>query len=163
MSVAGRPPDANCSCAKGQWAVPTVRPREWARRVASGSGAPAALLLAACATTLEPGEPKVVAAYEVPAYALHEECLRLARGDRVDYSFRSTAPVTFGIRYHEGNASVFPVSRDATLDDAGIYAAFEARDYCLAWEAGPAAALIDYRIRVRRAEVVSDPPRTRGR
>lgn len=135
----------------------------WARRVASGSGAPAALLLAACAATLESSEPKIVTGYQVPAFALHQECLRLARGDRVDYSFRSSVPVAFGIRYHTGNATVLPVSRDATLGDAGIYAAPEGRDYCLAWEAGPADAVIDYRIRVRPAEEVSGAPRARGR
>ena len=42
-----------------------------------------------------------------------------------------------------------PVVRDGSLEDAGVYVARIAHDYCLTWEAGPVGAMIDYRIRVK--------------
>ena len=42
-----------------------------------------------------------------------------------------------------------PVVRDSSLEDAGVYVARIAHDYCLTWEAGPGGAMIDYRIRVK--------------
>jgi hypothetical protein len=122
------------------------------RARARAGGALAALAVAACATaTLNTGEPKSVAGYALPPYGFYEECARLAPGDRVDYSFAASEPVAFDIRYRAGNAVVSPLTRDATHGDAGLFMPPLAEDYCLRWEAGPAGALIDYRIRVRPA------------
>jgi hypothetical protein len=119
---------------------------------ASFVGVPAALTLAACtALTVTAGTPKTVTGHPLPPYELHRECMRLAPGDRVDYSFDSSEPVAFDIRYHDGKAVVMPVARAMSRADAGVFAPPLAQDYCLAWEAGPAGALIDYRIRLRRA------------
>jgi hypothetical protein len=112
----------------------------------------AALSLTACATApLTADTPKTVIGHTLPPLELHEECVRLAPGDRVDYSFDSSEPVAFNIHYHEGKAVVMPVSREASRADAGVFAPALAQHYCLRWEAGPAGALIDYRIRLRRA------------
>jgi hypothetical protein len=111
-----------------------------------------AALLSACAgASLTPDAPKAVTAHVLAPRALHEECARLAPGDRVDYTFESTEPVAFNIHYHQGNAVVMPISRDATRADAGVFTSSLAQDYCLTWEAGSAGARIDYRIRLRRA------------
>lgn len=124
----------------------TVRTRAWGRTVLG------ALSLSACATaTLTADTPKTVIGHALAPRELHEECLRLAPGDRVDYSFDSSERIAFNIHYHEGNAVVMPVSREATRADAGVFAPSLAQHYCLMWEAGPAGALIDYRIRLRRA------------
>jgi hypothetical protein len=111
-----------------------------------------ALSLAACtAATLATDAPKTVTGQSLSPYELHEECVRLEAGDRVDYAFESSEPVAFHIRYRDGNAVLMPVTRENARGDAGIYGPAVAQHYCLAWEAGPAGALIDYRIRVRRA------------
>jgi len=108
------------------------------------------LALCGCAAPISSDTPKVVRALPVPSYQIHEECLRLEPGDRVEYGFESTEPVDFNVHYHEGNAVVMPVVRDKSREDAGFYAVQIAQDYCLMWEAGAAGAMIDYRIRVRR-------------
>ena len=38
---------------------------------------------------------------------------------------------------------------DQTTGDAGVFLPKLEHDYCLMWEAGPAGALLDYRIRLR--------------
>ena len=93
--------------------------------------------------------PKVVSAHPLPPYQIHEECLKLEPGDRVEYRFESTEPVDFNIHYNEGKAVAMPVVREKSRADAGIYAAQIAQDYCLMWEAGVAGAMIDYRVRIR--------------
>ncbi len=112
----------------------------------------ATIVLCACAAPSHTIDaPKTVRAYPLPSYQIHEECLRLEPGDRVEYGFESSEPVDFNVHYHEGNAVVMPVSREASRADAGVYAVQIAHDYCLMWEAGAAGATIDYRIRVKPA------------
>jgi hypothetical protein len=110
----------------------------------------AALVFCGCtAPGITADEPKTVRAYPLPSYQIHEECFRLEPGDRVEYGFASTEPVGFNLHYHGGSAVVMPVARESSLEDAGIYVAMIAHDYCLMWEAGPAGAMIDYRIRIK--------------
>jgi hypothetical protein len=110
----------------------------------------AALACGACATPgITPDAPRTVRAHPLPSYQIHEECVTLRPGDRVEYAFESDLPVAFNLHYREGNAVVIPVARDGSLEDAGVYVARIANEYCLAWEAGPAGATIDYRIRVK--------------
>ena len=115
-------------------------------------GLPCVAALACCACTA-PGitadTPKTVRAHPLPSYQIHEECFTLAFGDRVEFAFESSEPVAFNLHYHAGNAVVMPMVREGSREDAGIYAAQIAQDYCLMWEAGPAGAMIDYRIRVK--------------
>jgi hypothetical protein len=84
-------------------------------------------------------------------YDIHEECLRLAVGDRVEYEFSATEPVDFNIRYHDGNAVLAPIVREKVYADSGVFVPRIAQDYCLMWEAGPAGAVLDYRVRPRPA------------
>lgn len=110
----------------------------------------AALALFGCAApVITAGTPKIVRAHSLPSYQIHEECLKLAPGDRVEYGYESTEPVDFNIHFHEGKAVVTPVMREKSRAHAGIYAVPIAQDYCLMWEAGAPGAMIDYRIRVR--------------
>ena len=124
-------------------------------RCAAGSHcmiALAAVPLCACATAFITADaPKSVARHPLPPYELHEECLQLKRGDRVEFAFESTEPVDFNFHYHEGNTIVMPLVREKSRADAGLFAAQIAHDYCLMWEAGAAGALIDYRIRLKPA------------
>ena len=111
-----------------------------------------AAMLGACAVSPAPIDaPKVVRAHPLPSYQVHEECFKLNAGDRVDFVYASTEPVDFNVHYHEGQAVVMPISREKSLEDAGVYVARLAQDYCLMWEAGAAGATIDYRFLVKPA------------
>ena len=111
-----------------------------------------AIQLLACAPApITADAPKAVAGHPLPPYEVHEECVELKPGDRLDYTFESTAPVDFNIHYHEGSAVAMPVVREKSRGDAGVFAPPLAHHYCLMWEAGAAGALIDYRMRLRPA------------
>jgi hypothetical protein len=96
-------------------------------------------------------KPKFVTGHPLPPYESFRECVRLSRDDRLEYSFEASEPVDFDIRYDEGNVVVAPIVRDKSHADAGVFVARIVRDYCLVWEAGPAGALVDYRLRLRPA------------
>jgi len=117
------------------------------------AGLLAALVLAGCASDLRHAldQPKVVRGKDIAAYAVHEQCMRLAIGDRLDYDFTANEPVDFNIHYHEGRVVIAPLVRDKTRQDSGVFAPIIAQDYCMMWEAGAAGALLDYRISSRRA------------
>jgi hypothetical protein len=106
-----------------------------------------ALALAGCATT-SPDAPREVHALGLAPYAQHQECRRLVPGDRLDYRFTSTAPLAFNIHYRDGNAVVMPITREAVTADSGIYQPVTPERYCLGWEAGAAAASLDYHVAV---------------
>ena len=120
--------------------------------VAGRSALLAALPLCACTAALVTADaPKAVTGQPIAPYAWHEECLHLERGDRVEFAFESSQPVDFNIHYREGKAVVMPLVHEKSLGDAGMFATRDAQDYCVTWEAGPAGALIDYRLRLRPA------------
>ena len=112
----------------------------------------AGLALAACATRgpADPDAPREARRHPLAPHALHEECMKLAPGDRMDYRFTSTGPVAFNVHYHAGNAVVMPVAREAITADSGIFQPALAQEYCVMWEAGAAPVLLDYRVAVRR-------------
>ena len=111
----------------------------------------AVLALAACASRgpVDPDAARDVHQSLAP-HALHEDCMKLAPGDRLDYRFTSSAPLAFNVHYHAGNAVVMPIAREAITADSGIFQPVLAEDYCLMWEAGPAPTALDYRVAVRR-------------
>ena len=112
----------------------------------------AALSLCACVQApISADAPKTVRGHPLPPFGTLEECLRLERGERAHFAFESTEPVNFSIRYRDGPAVVMPVVREQSRGDAGVFAPPLERDYCLAWEAGPAGASLDYLVRVKRA------------
>lgn len=111
-----------------------------------------ALALVACAAEpILPGIPKVVGKLPIAPYERHEECLRLAAGDKLDYRFEAQLPVSFSIRYSDGATIVIPIAREGVLEDGGVFQPRIAHDYCLLWEAGQRGAIVDYRIRLQRA------------
>jgi hypothetical protein len=109
-----------------------------------------ALAAAACAEQPPaPGAPKEIRQLALAPYATHEECADIVHGDRFAYRFVSSAPVAFDIRYRERSLVVTPISRVATVSEAGFFAPAVANRYCLAWEAGGAGATIDYTVEIR--------------
>lgn len=108
-------------------------------------------LLGCAATPVTADAPKVVTAMGLTPYEIREDCVRMAPGDRLDYRFDATEPVSFEIHYREGAATLAPIARSVVTSDSGIYQAPLPREYCLAWEARAAGALIDYWLRLRPA------------
>jgi len=106
--------------------------------------------LGGCATEAVDG-PREVTGLALSPYAAHEECAKLAPGDRLEYRFTADAPLKFNVHYHDAAAIVEPITRDDVKEDAGIFAPVIAQDYCLMWEAGATPASLDYRVSVRRA------------
>ena len=110
----------------------------------------AAMLLAGCAAKpFDPYDGKTVSGHGMSPYVILEECVKVAAGERIDYSFTSTLPVDFNIHYHEGATVIMPIVRDKTLVDGAIFAAVIPQEYCLMWEAGATGTTLDYRLRLR--------------
>lgn len=119
---------------------------------AGGTAFAAAFSLCACvAPPISADTPKSVRGHWLPPYGVHEECLRLEPGDRAEFAFESTEPVDFNFHYRDGRAVVMPLVREKSRGDAGVFAPPLGEDYCLMWEAGPAGAVLDFRVRLRRA------------
>jgi hypothetical protein len=105
-------------------------------------------LLAACASSdYRLDGPRSAAGVEIAPYAIHEECVALEPGERINYYFESVAPVGFNIHYHDANAVIMPVTRDKVTQDSGDFTAERKEIYCLMWEAGPEPSVLEYRIR----------------
>ncbi len=107
------------------------------------------LPLAACAgETMLAGETKSVTAFAIAPYEIHEECMLMTPGARIDYRFEARMPVYFDIRYREGSAIISTISREDVKEAAGVFASTGTRRYCVHWEAGLEGALVDYRVRL---------------
>jgi hypothetical protein len=91
--------------------------------------------------------PRSVEGFQLAPFAIQEECVALQPRDRIDYRFKSTAPVAFNIHYHDANAVIMPLSRDGVLEDAGDFTANFDQIYCLMWEAGAQGGVLEYRLR----------------
>ena len=108
----------------------------------------AAFVLAGCAgDPYRLDAPRGAAGVELAPYAIHEECVALEPGNRIDYYFTSVAPVAFNLHYHDANAVIVPIAREHATQDSGAFTADRKQVYCLTWEAGAEATLLDYRIR----------------
>jgi hypothetical protein len=104
-------------------------------------------MMAGCASA--PGRlqaPKAVFGLELAPYATTEECIALEPGERIGYRFEARLPVAFNVHFHEDNAVIMPISRDATTSESGDFAADRKEVYCLAWEAGAEGSVLNYRV-----------------
>lgn len=111
-----------------------------------------ALGAGACAVDeVRPGAPRTLSEFPIAPYEVHEECMQLVPGDRLDFRFEAQRPVAFHIYYQDGLMFIAPVSREDVTEFSGIFNAPNERRYCLRWEAGQEGAVIDYRIRVLRS------------
>ena len=108
------------------------------------------LALAGCASApTDPDAPKDVSGQNIAPYEVHQECRNLVAGDRLDYRFTSSSPVSFNIHYHEINAVVIPLSREGVTADSGIFQPTAPHEFCLTWEAGGVPVVVSYRVGVR--------------
>lgn len=124
------------------------------RRVRGTVFALLVLPLAACAAqpAIVPGVLHEVKAHPLPPFQIHEECVRLERGDRLEYSFKANAPLHFNIHYHEGNTVIMPLTRDKVDADRSTFEVIVPQEYCLMWEAGAAGTPLDYGVRLIRGK-----------
>ena len=112
-----------------------------------------ALLFNGCAETPIAAGNQKSANLDLAPYTIREDCADLATSDRLDYRFESNAPVKFGIYYRDSNMIVEPITREGVASDSAVFAPQIPARYCLAWEAGPAGALLSYRINIRRGSI----------
>ena len=118
----------------------------------AGRVAFAAIALAGCAAPpIAAGIPVIVEQLVIAPYAMHEACVTMARGDKLDWRYASGAPLAFEIHYREDGAVLAPVVRDASSIDSGTFEAREPREYFAKWEAGASGAIVSYRLLLRAA------------
>ena len=95
------------------------------------------------------GVPRVVERLSIAPYATHEACVPMQPGERLDWRYESSTPLSFEIHYREGNAVLAPVVRSGTAADSGTFEARLRENYCATWEAGSGGATVSYRILLR--------------
>ena len=101
----------------------------------------------AFAATAQAGEaPKPFAAALKPK-GMHEECLRLEKGEQRAYQWKSDAVVDFNVHYHRGKDVFFPVKLDRVSGQEGTFTAPSGEDYCWMWTALDKPAKIEGYIR----------------
>jgi hypothetical protein len=108
-----------------------------------------AFLLAALAPLLAPAaDPPAAGTFNVSleAKGMHEECMRLDRGEKRSYYWRADGPVDFNVHYHLDDKAVYPVKRDGMRGDGGSFVAKSAEDYCWMWTARDRPVRLEGRI-----------------
>jgi hypothetical protein len=70
---------------------------------------------------------------QVTSNKFAEWCGRLAAGDRVEWTYRSSQPLDMNVHYHEGKSAVYPVKVTAENSSAGSLKVEAEKDYCWMW------------------------------
>jgi hypothetical protein len=110
-----------------------------------------ACVATACAAPppIAAGVPRIVDGLTIAPYETHEACVSMQAGERLDWRYESTTPLSFEIHYREGNAVLAPVVRADTAADSGTFEARLRENYCAFWEAGRSGAIVSYRMLLR--------------
>jgi hypothetical protein len=106
--------------------------------------------LALCGCSADPyrlDTERGAAGVDLSPYALTEECVALEPGQRIGFYFVTSAPVAFNIHYHDANAVIMPIVREHATQESGEFTADRREIYCLMWEAGAQASILEYRVR----------------
>jgi hypothetical protein len=80
---------------------------------------------------------------------MHEECVRVEKGDKRRYAWKSDAAVDFNIHYHRDTEVFYPVKREGMRTDGGIFSAKTGEDYCWMWTARDKPAKLEGRIELK--------------
>ena len=67
---------------------------------------------------------------------VHEDCLSLQPGQRVQYNFKLDRPGRFNLYYRKGKDVFYPIRSESVSEQKGDYVAAVAQDYCLRWSGG---------------------------
>ena len=63
----------------------------------------------------------------------YEACFHLSSGDKVQYSFDSSAELRFNIHYHEGKEVIYPVPVRLVSAEKSVFEPGTGNQYCLMW------------------------------
>ncbi len=72
-------------------------------------------------------------AHSVRPRGIAEECVKLAAGQSIAYTYEASASVDFNIHFHRGDEVSYPVKRDQVERGEDRFTAPSAEDYCLMW------------------------------
>ena len=89
----------------------------------------------------------------VPAKAIHEEGVALARGETVRFYFKASSSLNFNVHYHEGERVTFERSDKPLERLDGSLTADARRDYWLMWtndSAEPVALYVTIRRQAKK-------------
>lgn len=64
---------------------------------------------------------------------VHELCVELFFGQKLEYGFISRREMNFNIHYHEGEKVVYPVADHLTREKNEIFTAMADQTHCLMW------------------------------
>ncbi len=107
-----------------------------------------AVICFACAALVRADENAAAQSFGVTLAPknMHEECVKLAVGEKRNYSWKADGPVDFNIHYHQGPEAFYPVKRDGMRGDGGTFAAKIGQDYCWMWTARDKPVKLEGRI-----------------
>ena len=83
---------------------------------------------------------------ELKPAALHEECMTLAPGNRLEYAFSTPGKLDFNIHYHAGKDVHYPVFGKDAQKLEGNFRPVLKQDYCMMWS-NPGAVPAQFRYR----------------
>ena len=105
------------------------------------------LLCVALATAVLPAlaadPPKVLTLdFRLEPGAVHEECMKLAKGQSKRFEWTSDVPLDFNIHYHKGDAAFYPFKANSRKAAKARFLADHADDYCWMWSARKSPARV---------------------
>lgn len=81
---------------------------------------------------------------------VHEVCMELGFGQKLEYAFMSSRGMKFNIHYHEGEKVSFPVEEYLTKEASDIFTPMGDHGYCMMWtnsNDNPARLNVIYNVR----------------
>ena len=69
----------------------------------------------------------------IEAEKVHEVCMKLKDGQKMNYSFKSAKSMKFNIHYHADDVTLFPVEEHLTDGATDIFISPGERGYCMMW------------------------------
>ena len=64
---------------------------------------------------------------------MEEECVNLQPGQKLEYSFKSTAILSFNIHFHEQGRPIYLLDEKATVFKKGVLTPLKKAEFCLMW------------------------------
>jgi hypothetical protein len=74
----------------------------------------------------------------LPVKKVHEECMTLAAGQTLKFSYEANAELEFNLHFHHGNDVTYPLKGKYSIY-SNAYVASEKNDFCLMWQNKSAA------------------------
>jgi hypothetical protein len=118
------------------------------------------LILAACAVA----PVKESGLTQIKPAGIHEECVSAKSGQKINYSFYTSAPVDFNVHYHVGEKISYPLERSNVTTEDGTYVPDHEDIYCLMWTNNQKAMVtLNYKYEIQpRVRTVTPTPATRS-